>query len=113
MFQQIATIVRKLHPRPDQWPFYVRRLASAHGWMPPILMVAAFGVMFPISFFAVLNNQPLLQFVGISFWLIWLVIGGLSSLLVARRSVSHVMRMGVTSVCRPRYWFEVSRFLLI
>jgi hypothetical protein len=104
--QSALKILACLRPiNPIHWPILSRSLAAGHGWMPPMLMIAALGTMSGLN---VAFGQ-----LGLATWITWFVVGSLATWIVAARSGRNLFRFGPWGFTRPRCWFESARLLFI
>lgn len=109
MFAWLRETISSLAPiGPRRWIEASRALARADGWVPPMSLVALFGmVLFSNGLFVKL---PLIWIIT---WVTWFVVGVGALAIVAARSLRSCARYGMYGWMRPRWWFELSRLLWI
>lgn len=108
VFDHLLGIIRPIDPR--QWPLVIRRLRTAEGWVPPMMLIATMMVLLLIGQgFGVLGGNVGLKVFNYVALATWLVVGVLSSLAVTIDGLNNLRRFGASGISRPRYWFELSR----
>jgi hypothetical protein len=113
--QPLATVTKALRPiAPWHWPEVSRRLAVAHGWIPPMLMIAALGSAYGMHelWELVLGPQLAFPLQGLT-WLTWFAVGLIATGTVAKRGAGNILRFGPWGLTRPRWWFEVARLVFL
>ena len=66
----VSVALRVFHPiSPRHWPEHARRLSKADGWFPPMMMIAALGVILPLNVgIGWLGNVPLMRTLNLLTW---------------------------------------------
>src|SRR5262245_44459974 len=112
LLDHVLGLVRPLEPW--LWPSYVRRLATADAWMPPMMMIAAAMLVgFASRGFGLLGAHPVVKVINYAALATWFVVAGFASILVILQSSRNLKRLGFVACSRPRWWFELSRICWI
>ncbi len=78
-----------------------------------MFVISLLALILPVNFaIGFLGNNRWVWHLGVFAWFAWVAIGTLTNLLVAYGSVANMMRLGGLGWRRPRWWFELARFLL-
>lgn len=108
VFDHLLGIIRPINPR--QWPLVIRRLRTADGWTPPMMLIATMMLLWFIGHgVGLLGGNVALKLFNYVALATWLVVGILSSLAVTIDGVNNLRRFGASGFSRPRWWFELAR----
>lgn len=99
---------------PRYWRWYSHALAQSEAWVPPFFMIVVLAVAL-LSHAAVgwLGNWHAILAVKVLTWITWLMVGLGANGIVLAQSLAHLWRFGIWGWSRPRWWFELARFLWI
>jgi hypothetical protein len=108
LIEHLLGVIRPINP--FDWPAHVRRLRTSEGWVPPMMVLAALGVLAGMNWgFGLLGQNGVVRFFNYLSLATWFVVASLATCAVLVDSVRNIARYGFVPLSRPRWWFEVSR----
>lgn len=99
---------------PWHWRASAKSLSRCVGWEPPMMMIAALGIILPLNVgVGWLGDNQMAATFHLTTSLSWLIVSALATLIVAGRCVRNLRRYGPLGFTRANWWFECGRLNVI
>src|SRR5258708_10086898 len=95
LLDHLFGVMRPIDPR--QWPLVIRRLRTAEGWMPPMMIIATTMLLFLIGQgFGLLGGNIALRALNYVALATWFIVALFASLAVTIDGIHNLKRYGVS-----------------
>mgnify|MGYP007073257397 CR=1 FL=1 len=113
LFEHLLGVLRPALPH--QWRNYVWGLTRVEGWVPPMLIIAAAGVllMAVIPGFGLFGAHPAIRTFNYLAVATWFIVATTATVVVLIQGMRNLLRFSTLAIARPRWWFELSRIAWI
>ena len=99
---------------PWHWRASAKSLSRCVGWEPPMMMIAALGIILPLNVgVGLLGRNEIAATFHLTTSLSWLIVSAVATLIVLGRSVRNLRRYGLAGLTRANWWFECGRLNVI
>jgi hypothetical protein len=108
LLDHLLGVVRPVDPR--LWAQAIRKMRTAEGWVPPMVLLAAFAMLFFIGQgFGLLGGNIVLKIFNYFAIATWIVVCLLGNMSITIDGLNNLRRLGFFGIRNPRWSFEVSR----
>lgn len=99
---------------PWHWRAAASHLSRGIGWEPPMMMIAALGVIIPLNIcIGLLGNNQFAATFNLTTTITWFIVASIATAMVAARCIHNIRRYGIFGFTRPKWWFECGRLNLV
>ncbi len=99
---------------PWHWGQTAAQLRRGIGWEPPMMMIAALGIILPLNVvIGILGNNRFAATFSLATTISWLVVSLIATGLVVTGCLRNIRRYGVFGYTRTNWWFECGRLAVI
>lgn len=107
LVEYLIGVTRAIHPL--RWTEVVNHLRRSEGWVPPMMIIAAFGVLVGINAgFGLFGNNGFVRIANYVAISTWYLVSTIATMAVSYDGIRNIIRFP-TGYNRPRLWFEISR----